>query len=77
MPSARHSRLIAKALVAGIPSRGLVLGDKDAPIVIVEFMDLRCPHCAVASTSIILDLVERHVTTGGPRCRWRRSRGSA
>lgn len=32
-------------LLDGIPQNGLTLGQKDAPVQIVEFIDLQCPHC--------------------------------
>lgn len=57
----------AKALVADIPSDGFFLGKESAPVTVIEFLDLQCPHCAAASTSIVPDLIERHVRNDGVR----------
>ncbi len=54
----------ARALVEGIPSEGLVLGKADAPVTIMEFLDLQCPHCAAASKTVVPDLVEQYVRPG-------------
>ncbi|MEV4421941.1 thioredoxin domain-containing protein [Patulibacter sp. NPDC049589] len=33
------------ALLRGIPQNGMVLGDPDAPVTVVEFVDVKCPNC--------------------------------
>ena len=30
----------------GIPQNGFVLGDPNAPVTLVEYIDLQCPICA-------------------------------
>jgi protein-disulfide isomerase len=54
----------ATALYAGIPQNGLVIGTPSAPVTIDEYLDLQCPACARASTSIVPQLVTRFVRTG-------------
>lgn len=54
----------ATALFAGIPQDGLVIGTPTAPVTIDEYLDLQCPACARASTSIVPQLVTRFVRTG-------------
>ena len=49
--------------VQGFPERGGVLGDPEAPVTVVEFVDLQCPVCATASREILPSLLE-HVRAG-------------
>jgi protein-disulfide isomerase len=50
-------------LVTGFPERGGVLGDPDAPVTVVEFVDLQCPVCAAASREVLPQVIE-HVRAG-------------
>ena len=54
----------ATALFAGIPQSGLVIGNPSAPVTIVEYLDVQCPHCKDAATSTIPKLVSQFIKTG-------------
>ncbi|MDN5758189.1 MAG: DsbA family protein [Tomitella sp.] len=49
----------------------MAMGPVDAPIVLVEYADYRCPFCAKFSTDIEPELVERYVDSGELRIEWR------
>jgi protein-disulfide isomerase len=51
-------------LFQGIPERGGVLGDPNAPLTLTEYVDLQCPVCAEASKQSLPWLVENYVRTG-------------
>lgn len=44
-----------------------VLGDPDAPVTIVEFSSLTCPHCAKFHRETFPDLKEKYIDTGKVR----------
>lgn len=52
------------SLLAGLPERGGVLGDPEAPLTVTEYVDLQCPICAEASTTILPGLIDDYVKTG-------------
>ncbi len=52
------------SLLAGIPERGGVLGDPDAPLAVTEYVDLQCPVCARAAESTLPALIRDEVRAG-------------
>jgi protein-disulfide isomerase len=50
------------------PLKEMTLGDENAPVTIVEYMSMTCPHCAAFHTeSNFKPLVEKYVDTGKVR----------
>lgn len=48
----------------GIPQDGSVLGSPDAPVTMVEYVDLQCPFCQQFETSVVPTLITRYVREG-------------
>jgi protein-disulfide isomerase len=42
----------------------IVLGDKNAPVTIIEYASLDCPHCAAFQTETLPELKKRYIDTG-------------
>jgi protein-disulfide isomerase len=55
---------LAKAEFGGIPQRGDVLGNPNAPHTLIEYGDLVCPACKAYSDQIIPTVVQNYVRTG-------------
>ncbi|WP_217913833.1 DsbA family protein [Miltoncostaea marina] len=53
--------------LSGLRQSGNELGDPDAPVEIVEYGDLACPHCKEAAESMIPDVISQLVRTGEAR----------
>ena len=49
----------------------MAIGSADAPLVIVEYSDYRCPFCAKFSRDTEPELLERYVDEGKLRIEWR------
>jgi protein-disulfide isomerase len=57
--------------LAGIPQHGMQLGDPKAPVMLVEFGDLKCPVCAAFSKEIIPTVIDSKVRDGAARIEFR------
>lgn len=51
------------ALLAGIPQRGIELGDPSAPP-LYEYADIQCPYCAEFSNHVLPSVIRSYVRTG-------------
>jgi protein-disulfide isomerase len=49
---------------AGIPQQGRVLGSPNAPVTMVEYVDLQCPGCRSFETQVMPTIVQELVRTG-------------
>lgn len=47
------------------------MGDVDAPLVLIEYADYRCPYCGVFNRDTLPVIVEEYVETGKIRIEWR------
>ncbi len=41
-----------------------VMGDSEAPVTIIEYASLTCPHCAAFHSDVLMDLKEQYIDTG-------------
>jgi len=56
-----------RGLLDGIPQDGVVLGEPDAPVTLVEFADLQCPYCARFAGTAFPAVVREYVRSGEVR----------
>src|SRR5450830_1341517 len=54
-----------------IPGDPTALGDPKAPVVLVEYSDLRCPFCGIYARETLPLLAREYVTSGKLRVEWR------
>ena len=57
---------VAKLMEPG-PLKEMTMGDENAPVTIVEYMSMTCPHCAAFHEDNFKPLVEKYVDTGKVR----------
>lgn len=50
-----------------LDGEGRLIGDEDAPILIREFADFRCPHCKDAAETLTPNIIDGYVETGQVR----------
>jgi protein-disulfide isomerase len=65
-PTADGTVDMAAVLEPG-PLKEMALGDEDAPVTVVEYMSMTCPHCAAFHAENFKPLVEKYVDTGKVR----------
>ncbi|RKQ93009.1 protein-disulfide isomerase [Solirubrobacter pauli] len=58
------AHLTRSTVVDGVPETHGVLGNPKAPVTVTEYVDLQCPICAEASTTMLPTLVNDYVKTG-------------
>lgn len=50
-------------MLKGVPQKGFVLGDPNAPVQLTEFIDLQCPACQQFELTEFQQLVDKYVKT--------------
>ncbi len=63
-PSALPGAPDVATLLNGIPQHGFVLGKPNAPVTLVEWIDLQCPVCQSFETTELQPLIEKYVRPG-------------
>ena len=64
-PAADPHPLLADAqMVLGLTKDDRILGNPDAPITIVEYASLTCPHCAHFANEVLPELKKKWIDTG-------------
>ncbi len=61
------------AFAAGktVDDSDLILGNRNAPVTIIEYSSLTCPHCANFDLNILPELKKRYIDTGKARLVYR------
>jgi protein-disulfide isomerase len=57
--------------LAGIPQKGMILGDPGAKVRLLEFADLQCPVCKGYSEEVLPQVIENQVRSGEARLDFR------
>ena len=60
-----------KRELAGIPQHGMVLGDPQAPVELIEFADLKCPYCKAFAEGVLPPIIENRVRNGQAKISYR------
>ena len=61
----------AAPIPAGVQQNGTILGDPNAPILIVEYGDYQCPFCKKFADDDMPKLIEDYIATGRARLEFR------
>jgi protein-disulfide isomerase len=59
------------SLLDGIPQKGIWLGDPNAPVVMIEFVDMQCPFCRRFALDVLPTLIDEYVRPGQLRVAFR------
>jgi len=62
--SGNTSGATPSTVAAGVQEHNGVLGNPNAPYTVTEYLDLQCPICQQASTTILPTLIDDYVKTG-------------
>lgn len=61
---ATRPQAIDSALYVELNTAGSIIGEADAPVLVRDYSDFKCPHCRQASTTLVPRLIEEHVKAG-------------
>jgi len=64
---ARADDVSAEELAHTIPEGDVMLGSDKAPVTIIEYASLTCPHCGMFATTTFPELKKRYIDTGKVR----------
>ncbi|WP_085903973.1 DsbA family protein [Kiloniella majae] len=71
-PLAASLTNISSAQAAGeVTENDRILGDKNAPVTLIEYASLTCPHCATFHTETMPDIKKNWIDTGKARLVYR------
>ena len=55
---------LSRMALAQEPLPDMIVGDSDAPVEIIEYASMTCPHCAAFHTDTLPTIKERYIDTG-------------
>jgi protein-disulfide isomerase len=58
-------------LIEGVPQDGFILGDPEAPVTLVQYIEPQCPHCKHYEDTVFPTLVADLVRAGKLKIEWR------